>query len=79
MFAYHNNDEVPEPVVGGGDGCHGHSELDRRDLCAVEEVGTEETDGDEEVESEDEEGGSAHGTGVLIREASRDSESQHAA
>lgn len=79
MFAYHDDDKVPQPVVSGRDGGHGDSEPDGGDFGAVEEVGAEETDGDEEVEGEDEEGRSGHGAGVGVGEAGADGERHHAA
>jgi hypothetical protein len=75
----HDHDKVPQPVVGGRDGCHGHAQAHGRDLGAVQEVGAEEADGDEEVEGEDEEGGGAHGRAVLVREARADCQRGHAA
>jgi len=75
----HDHDKVPQPVVGGRDGRHGHAEAHGRDFGAVQEVGAEEADGDEEVEGEDEEGGGAHGRAVLVREARADRERHHAA
>jgi hypothetical protein len=75
----HDHDEVPQPVVGGGDGGHGDAEAHGRDFGAVQEVGAEEADGDEEVEGEDEERGSTHGGAVLVREARADGERHHAA
>lgn len=66
-------------MVGGGDGSHGHSEPHRGDFGAVQEVGAEETDGDEEVEHEDEESSSTHCGAVLTREAGADREGHHAA
>lgn len=46
----HDDDEVPKPVVRGRDGGHRDAELHGRHFGAVEEVGAEEADGDEEVE-----------------------------
>jgi hypothetical protein len=46
--------DLPEPVVGGGDGGHADTQLYGCYFGAVEEVGAEETDGDEEVVHEDE-------------------------
>lgn len=77
--AYHDDDEVPKPVVGGGNGSHGHTEAHGRDFGTVEEVAAEEADGDEEVEGEDEEGGRAHRAGVGVGEAGADGERHHAA
>lgn len=73
----HDDDEVPEPVVGGGDGGHGDTETDGGDLCAVEEVSTEETEGVEGVKEEDEEGGD-DGGGMVLAEAVGDGEDDHA-
>jgi len=75
----HHHDKVPQPVVGGRDGGHGHAEPHGRNFGAVQEVGAEEADRDEEVEGEDEEGGGAHGGPVLVREARANGQRHHAA
>ena len=75
----HDDDKVPQPVVGGRDGSHGDAQAHGRDFGAVQEVCAEEADGDEEVEGEDEEGGGAHGGAVLVGEAGADGERHHAA
>lgn len=73
----HDDNEVPEPVVSGGDGGHGDTEPDGGDLGTVEEVSAEEAEGVEGVEEEDEEG-RHDGGGVVLAEAVGDGEDDHA-
>lgn len=65
-------------MVRGRDTSHGDTEPGRRNFSAVKEVCTEETNGDEEVEEEDEERrGDLRGL-VRLGEAGGDGESKHA-
>lgn len=57
---------------------HGHPQPRGRNLSAVQKVGAEETNGDEEVEQEDEEGRSNLRRAVALGEAGGNSERQHA-
>lgn len=44
---------LPEPVVCGGNGRHGHAQTQRRHLGAVQKVGTKEPNGHKHVEQVD--------------------------
>lgn len=70
---------LPEPMVGGRDGRHGHTETERSDLSAVEEVCAEETDGDEGVEQVDEDTSHDLRSCVLSTEGGGNGQSNHAA
>ena len=74
----HVDDEVPQPVVGGRDTGHGDTEAGGCDLSAVQEVGAEETNGDEKVEEEDEERGDDLSWLVALRVRRGNGKSQHA-
>lgn len=70
---------LPEPVVGSRDGRHGHTETERCDLSTVEEVGAEETDGDEGVEQVDEDTSHNLRRRVLSTERGGNGQRNHAA
>lgn len=72
------DDNVPEPMVGGGNARHGDPQVQRRDFGAVQEVGAEEADGDEEVEHEDEEHARDLGRQIRRRERGCDGQAHHA-
>ena len=74
----HVDDKVPQPVVGGRDTSHGDTKTGRCDFCTVQEVGAEETDGNEEVEEEDEQCGNDLRGLVGLGERRGNGESQHA-
>ena len=61
-----------------GDTSHGNTETGRCDLGAVQEVGAEEADRDEEVEEEDEQSGGDLCSLVCLRVRGSDCQGQHA-
>jgi hypothetical protein len=53
-----HSSEIPQPVIGGRDGCHSDTQSNWCEFGIVEKVSTEETDRSEEAEQVDKEGGS---------------------
>ena len=76
--ADHGDDEVPQPVIGGTDSTHGHTKTGGGNFCAVQEVRAKESDGDEEVEQENEEGRGNLSRSVALGEAASNCKRQHA-
>lgn len=74
----HVDHEIKSPVVCCRQTGHGDTEAGGCDFGAVEEVGAEETDGNEEVEEEDEERRGNLGGLIGLGEGGGDGESQHA-
>lgn len=66
-------------MVRRRDGRHGHPQAQGGDLGAVQEVGTEETDGDERVEEVDEDTGGDLGGMVIGTKRSGDGHGDHTA
>lgn len=64
-------------MVRSGDTGHGDTEACRRNFCAVQEVGTEESDRDEEVEQENEESRGNLSRHVALGETASDSKGRH--
>ena len=64
-------------MVGSRNGRHGHSESDGRDLGTVQEVGTQETDGNKRVVEVNEGSSDNHGRLVLGAERSANSQRNH--
>lgn len=69
---------IPDPMIRSGDRRHGNTETDGSDLSAVEEVGTQEADGDKEVEEVDEAASSNLSGPVRGVERSGDGQADHA-
>lgn len=65
-------------MVSCRDRRHGHSEANRRDLCAVQEVGTEETNGNPGVVKVDEAASSNHSSPVVGTKRGGNGKSSHA-
>ncbi|KAJ8119046.1 hypothetical protein OPT61_g95 [Boeremia exigua] len=75
---HHIDHEIPAPVETSRQTGHGDAETCGRDFSAVQEVGAEEADGDEEVEQEHKQSGHDLSSLVGCRPRGGNSESQHA-
>lgn len=72
-----NVNDLPKPMISRGNARHCHSQSERSNFCAIEEVGPQEADRDEEIEQEDEQNADNLSSEVGLRERSRHGQSHH--